>query len=122
MKTNAPERRRFFAHAAALGLGAVGAALLAGCVVAPLPGYGAYEPADGPLADVAPPMPQYEAVPVAPGPAYVWIGGYWAWQLGRYTWIGGRWAVPPQGHGWVPGYWRREGPGWRWRGGYWRRR
>ncbi|MBS0305383.1 MAG: YXWGXW repeat-containing protein [Proteobacteria bacterium] len=122
MRLPAIERREWLRRVAWLGAGALGAAALGGCVVAPLPGYGAYEAVDGPYANATPPMPPGEVIPAAPGVGYVWIGGYWAWQLGRYTWIGGRWAMPPRGHAWVPGYWRREGPGWRWRGGYWQRR
>ena len=104
--------RRWFAAAALT-------TLLGGCVVAPA-GYYA-QPAPGPEVAVEPPPPQYEVVPVSPGPAYVWIGGYWAWQYGRHVWIGGRWAVPPGGHVWVPGVWRPYGRSWRWHDGYWRR-
>ena len=100
--------------------------LLGGCVVAPYGGYGygrdPYAAEEGPVVGVAPPPSRYEAVPVAPGPGYVWIGGYWGWNLGRHVWIGGRWAMPPAGHAWVPGAWGRHGDGWRYRGGYWGRR
>ncbi|MFO1328592.1 MAG: hypothetical protein U1F56_14640 [Rubrivivax sp.] len=100
------------------------AAALGGCVVAPLGPYrgGPYAMEPGPVVDAAPPPAPYEAQPVAPGPGYVWIGGYWGWNLGRHVWIGGRWALPPAGYGWVPGYWGRHGQGWRWHGGYWGRR
>jgi hypothetical protein len=27
-----------------------------------------------------------EVIPVAPSPAYVWIGGSWGWGGGRYNW------------------------------------
>jgi hypothetical protein len=93
---------------------------LAACVVAPV-GPGPYYSEVGPDVDVAPPPPRYEVVPAAPAVGYVWIGGYWTWQLGRHVWIGGRWALPPAGHAWVPGYWNRHGNGWRWHGGYWGR-
>jgi hypothetical protein len=117
-------RRAFF------GLALAGAAALGGCVVVPYGhgrGRGGYErdggdDDDGPVVGVPPPPPQVEVVPVAPGPAYVWIGGYWAWRLGRHVWIGGRWGLPPaRGHAWVPGGWYRAGPGWRYRGGRWGR-
>ncbi|MFY7903528.1 MAG: YXWGXW repeat-containing protein, partial [Rubrivivax sp.] len=111
-----PPRRRAF------GLAVLGAVALTGCVIAPLPPAGPWRSDEGPVVDAPPPPPRYEAVPVAPGVAYVWIGGHWAWQAGRHVWIGGRWALPPAGHAWVPGYWGRHGPGWRWHGGYWRRR
>ena len=101
---------------------------LGGCVIAPYGygyGYGGrapYAAEDGPVVGVAPPPPQYEVIPAAPGLGYVWIGGYWGWNLGRHVWIGGRWAMPPAGRSWVPGSWGRYGDGWRYRGGYWGRR
>lgn len=96
---------------------------LGGCVVSPLyPRYDRYSSEEGPVVNTAPPPSQYEAMPAAPGPGYVWIGGYWGWNLGRHVWIGGRWMLPPAaGHAWVPGYWGRHGGGWRYHGGYWRR-
>ena len=106
----------------ALGLAILGAASLAGCVVAPLPPGGPWRSVEGPVVEVAPPPLRAEVAPASPGVAYVWIGGYWAWQAGRHVWIAGRWALPPAGHAWVPGDWRRHGPGWRWYGGYWARR
>jgi hypothetical protein len=114
MASNALRHRR-------LAVAGMAVALLGGCVIAPY-GYYDRQPAPGPVVDVEPPPPQYEVVPAAPGPAYVWIGGYWAWQLGRHVWIGGRWAQPPVGHAWVPGRWGRHGRGWAWHGGYWGRR
>lgn len=111
-----PPRRR------ALGLAILGAAALAGCVIAPLPPSGPYQSEEGPVVDAPPPPPQYESAPPAPAVGYVWIGGHWAWRAGRHVWIGGRWALPPAGYAWVPGYWGRHGHGWRWRGGYWGRR
>jgi hypothetical protein len=95
---------------------------LGGCVIAPLgPAAGADE-GDGPVVEVAPPPPRDELRPLAPGPGYIWIGGNWAWQLGRHVWIGGRWTLPPAGRVWVPGQWNHRGHGWRWHPGYWGRR
>jgi hypothetical protein len=34
---------------------------------------------------------------VAPGPAYVWVGGHWNWR------------APIHQHVWVPGVWRPRG-------------
>lgn len=115
----------------------VPAATLGGCVIAPIPsrrggwepahpGYPADShprgPAEGPVVDVPPPEPRYEVQPAAPGPAWVWIGGYWTWHLGRHVWIGGRWSLPLAGHVWVAPRWYPVGPrGWRHQGGYWRR-
>lgn len=116
MPSQSQRRGLLIAFGAVLGTG------LSACVVAPLGGHYPYEPVEGPTVYAAPPPPQYEVVPAAPGIGYVWIGGHWGWLRGRHTWIGGRWAMPPRGYGWAPGYWGRHGHGWRWRGGYWRRR
>jgi hypothetical protein len=54
-------------------------------------------------ADAAPPPPLEEAVPVAPAPDFVWIGGSWVWGGGRWDWERGRWSRPPHaGAHWVP--------------------
>lgn len=96
------------------------ATLLSGCYVMPV-GYprGGYAPAPGEMIDAAPPPAQYEVAPVAPALGYVWIGGYWNWQLGRHVWVGGRWALPPAGHYWVPHRWERGSRGWSAHPGYW---
>jgi hypothetical protein len=49
---------------------------------------------------MAPPPPQYEAVPVMPS-GYVWTPGYWQWREGGYAWR--------------PGYRVHERPGYHWR-------
>ncbi len=67
-------------------------ALLAGCIVAPAPGY------YGETVGYAPPAAQYEAVVgVAPAPGYFWIGGGYFWEGGRYAWHPGYWAAPRAG-------------------------
>jgi WXXGXW repeat (2 copies) len=104
------------------------ATALSGCIVAPVGGpyrsvptpYEAGPP--GPPIEYAPPPPQYEVIPVAPAVGYVWIGGYWNWQVNRHVWIGGRWALPPAGRYWVPHRWDRGPGGWRHHPGYWGRR
>jgi hypothetical protein len=88
--------------------------LATGCVVA--------EPAVHPHPPPAPPAP-VEVVPVAPGPAYVWIPGHWAWR-GRhagYVWVAGRYTVTQPGHVWVPGHWAPRPGGHVWVPGHWRR-
>src|ERR1700694_5382016 len=68
-----------------------------------------------------PPPPQIEVIPVAPGPDYVWIPGYWGWNGGAWIWISGRWVVRPwHGAVWVDGHWARRGHGSIWIGGHWR--
>jgi len=42
---------------------------------------------------IAPPPPvRVGVVGVAPGPGYVWIGGYQRWTGSGYVWVAGRWA------------------------------
>jgi hypothetical protein len=69
---------------------------------------------------VAPPaLPIYVQPPI-PGPRYIWIPGYWAWDVDDYYWVPGTWVLAPGvGLLWTPGYW-----GWRegiyvWNAGYW---
>lgn len=102
--------------------------VLTGCTIVPVgvPRGGRRGP-DGPDGDdewivQAPPPLRAEEIPVAPGPTYLWIGGYWTWRVNRYVWVGGRWALPPAGHVWVPHRWDRSPRGWRARPGHWARR
>ena len=80
--------------AAVLATGA--AALLAGCVVYPASSYDYAYGGEDVYAPMAPPPLQAEVIPVAPSPAYVWIGGSWGWSGGRSAWRPGRWAMPPR--------------------------
>jgi hypothetical protein len=67
-----------------------------------------------------PPAPLVEVRGAAPGPAFVWLGGYWAWHS-RWVWTRGSWAVPPHPRAvWVPGHWRHVFGGCRWSPGFWR--
>src|SRR6266850_3537073 len=71
-------------------------------------------------APLTPPADVVEAVPVAPGPEYVWVPGYWAWNPG-WVWIGGRWVIRPHpGAVWVRGHWGSHGRGYVWTRGHWR--
>ena len=73
---------------------AVGLVLgVSGCVVReyqappPPPPQPAEAPPPGAEVDVdAPPPPDQDVVVgVAPGPDYVWVGGYWGWYGGRWV-------------------------------------
>lgn len=98
---------------------------LSGCVIAPY-AHGPYRsdagPPEGPVVEVAPPPPQYEVIPAMPALGWLWINGYWSWQLGRHVWIGGRWVAPRPGYHWVPHRWERHPRGWRLHDGHWGRR
>jgi len=78
----------------AMGLLVVGGFLLfAGCVERTV--YVQRPPvAGGPRGEVvvteAPPPIQTEVIVEAPGPGYIWVPGYWAWQ-GRWVWVRGSW-------------------------------
>ena len=67
-----------------------------------------------------PPPAQVEYVPVAPGPDYYWVGGYWVWR-GRWVWSPGAYVVRPRPNAiWVGGRWERRRGRSVWIGGYWR--
>jgi len=69
----------------------------------------------------APPPARVEVVTVSPGPAFVWIPGYWSYSGTRYVWVTGRWAIPPTGHHeWVGGHWEHRKHGWYRARGHWR--
>jgi len=86
---------------------------LAAC--APLPPPGAV------VVEARPPAYRVEVIPVAPGPGYFWIRGYWGWGAGAYYWVPGRWEMRPRPRAvWVPGRWRAVRRGWYWVPGHWR--
>jgi hypothetical protein len=73
------------------------------------------------VSDEAPPPPMTETVVgVAPGPDYIWIGGYWGWDHGRRVWMRGRWDHPPR-HGavWIAPRWEHRGGHYVFVRGYW---
>lgn len=84
-----------------------------GCVPLPPPGVI--------LVTRRPPGDRVELMGVAPGPGYVWAGGYWRWDGGDYGWVPGHWVLAERGHErWVPGRWRHARGGWYYVEGYWR--
>ncbi len=104
---------------------AVTALALSACVVAPYPRYGAAYPAydaEIAVANVPPPTPYAEVVPVVPFAGAIWLGGYWGWSGGRHQWVPGRWDRPRPGYGWAPHRWEPRGGQWHLHGGGWVRR
>ena len=103
------------------------ASALSGCYIVPArpyyggeqrqPGY-AYE---APIPE-GPPPPRDEVIGVAPALGWLWLGGYWGWNLGRQVWIGGHWEAPRAGHYWVPHRWAPVRGGWQLNRGHWARR
>jgi hypothetical protein len=69
---------------------------------------------------VAPPaLPIYVQPPI-PGPRYIWIPGYWAWDVDDYYWVPGTWVLGPgDGLLWTPGYWGWNDGLYVWSAGYW---
>jgi YXWGXW repeat-containing protein len=66
-----------------------------------------------------PPIPVYVQPPI-PGPGYIWVPGYWAWDEDDYYWVPGTWVLPPTiGYLWTPGYWHWRDSGYYWHAGYW---
>jgi hypothetical protein len=69
-----------------------------------------------------PPPAQSEVIPPAPGPNYVWVPGYWAWDgKHNYVWQSGHYeARPTERARYEPGHWERTRQGWVWEPGRWR--
>jgi hypothetical protein len=68
-----------------------------------------------------PPVARVEVIPVAPGPAFVWIGGYWGWRDADFVWMPGRWERPVEGRRvWVAHRWEHDRNGWFLVEGHWR--
>src|ERR1700738_4838178 len=68
-----------------------------------------------------PPLPVYEQ-PLCPGEDYIWIPGYWAWDLADedYYWVPGTWVLPPEvGLLWTPPYWAWVDAGFVFYDGFW---
>jgi YXWGXW repeat-containing protein len=69
---------------------------------------------------IGPPALPVYTQPICPGPGYVWIPGYWAYDDDDgYYWVPGTWVVAPVGMLWTPGYWGWGGGVYAWHPGYW---
>jgi len=91
---------------------------LGGCVVTPV-GPDAYV---GTAVTLEPPPLRTEVIGVAPGPGYIWTGGYWGWAGARYQWTTGHWLRARPGYYWTRSHWVRGAGGWRRAQGHWQRR
>lgn len=115
--TRANRRSVFWLTAVVLG-----ATALSGCVVAPMgPAYtSGYYDEGTVVADIAPPAPYVETIPVAPFAGAIWIGGFWDWSGGRHVWRPGHYERPRPGFNYRQPGWA-HGPDGRWmlhRGGW----
>ncbi len=99
-------------------------ALTSGCVVAVRPApVGVYaEPPPGEVVVTdLPPAPIYESVGIAPGPGYIWIGGYYHWAGARWVWYRGHYERPPhEGARWIAPRYEMRGGTRVYIRGYWR--
>jgi len=66
--------------------------------------------------------PVFEPVFIAPGPGYIWLPGYYAWNGVVYAWVPGRFERPPRQRArWVPAHWEHSRRyGWYFVEGRWR--
>ncbi|HEX7813690.1 YXWGXW repeat-containing protein, partial [Dyella sp.] len=105
--------RRWLARAMAIGMAVAGGLVLASSAQADVLVSVGFAP---------PPLPVY-AQPVIPGPGYIWVPGYWAYDDdGGYYWVSGTWVLPPYyGALWTPGYWGWGGGVYVFHPGYWGR-
>ena len=93
----------------------------AGLVLAGLLGITAAYSAEVIVRMAPPPPVSVVVVGRAPGPKYVWIGGYHRWNGTRYIWVAGRWMMPPRaGVVWVAPRWAPRGGGYVFIAGHWR--
>ncbi len=70
---------------------------------------------------VAPPAIPVYVQPAWPGPGFIWVPGYWAWDPDfGYYWVPGVWVEAPfAGALWTPGYWAWSDGAYFWHEGYW---
>jgi hypothetical protein len=94
--------------------------MLAGAMLA-APAISSAQVAVGVSVTFAPPALPIYVQPLCPGPGYIWVPGYWAWDsyIGYY-WVPGTWVlVPFPGALWTPGYWAWSDGVFVWYEGYW---
>lgn len=97
-------------------------------LILPMPALpGILSPAEAAIAvnltvGIAPPPLRVYAQPPIPGPGYLWMPGYWAWNGAGYYWVPGTWILPPRvGLLWTPPWWGWDNGVYVWHAGYWGR-
>ncbi|MBV8881986.1 MAG: YXWGXW repeat-containing protein [Planctomycetaceae bacterium] len=96
-------------------------ASLSSCYVEPYHEVDGYYGDDVYVREAVPPPRTQVIVGTAPGPDYVWVGGYWSRYRNNWHWIDGRWAHRPRPNAvWVDGRWDHHPQGYRWNHGHWR--
>jgi hypothetical protein len=104
---------------------ALAAALCAaGCYVeARAPGVRVGVGADYYEVEGPPPPPREEVVVTQPGPDFVWVGGYWDWDLGvrHYAWREGHWERGHEKERWVAPHYEMRANRHYYRRGHWER-
>lgn len=70
--------------------------------------------------NIAPPAPQYEAVPSMPV-GQTWTPGYWGWTGERHVWVRGRPIMQRKGYRWEPDRWEQRGGHYYLTAGNWQR-
>ncbi|HEX5281154.1 MAG TPA: YXWGXW repeat-containing protein [Micropepsaceae bacterium] len=95
-------------------------------LILPMPALpGILSPAEAAIAvnltvGIAPPPLRTYAQPPIPGPGYLWMPGYWAWNGAGYYWVPGTWILPPAvGLLWTPPWWGWNNGVYVWHAGYW---
>ncbi len=95
--------------------------LMLAIVVLAKPTISSAQVAIGVTVTFAPPALPIYIQPLCPGPDYIWVPGYWAWDpdIGYY-WVPGTWVLAPfPGALWTPGYWAWDDGVFIWYEGYW---
>jgi hypothetical protein len=95
-----------------------------GLCFAVLPTIASAQVAVGISVRIGPPALPVYAQPICPGPDYIWVPGYWAWDQDgdEYYWVPGTWVLAPEpGYYWTPGWWGfdADGDDYVWHPGYW---
>jgi hypothetical protein len=95
--------------------------LLLAAVMLAAPAASSAEVSIGVSVTLAPPALPVYVQPLCPGPGFMWMPGYWAWDPDSgYYWVPGTWVLAPfPGALWTPSYWAWNDGVFVWHTGYW---